>query len=731
MRTLLMFRGAPGCGKSTFIKKHGLEQFALSADNIRLMCQAPIQKADGNYGITVTNDTYVWKLLFEILEQRMKRGEFVVIDATNSLTHDISRYKHLVELYRYRALIVDMTDIPIDVCKARNATRLPEYKRVPEFVIDRMYRRFETEEVPKWIKIIKPEEVDDAIQFKPIDFNKWDKIHHIGDIHGSLDCLKEYLGDIKDNELYIFCGDYCDRGSQNVETLLYMIELSKRDNVLLLTGNHEKHLWDYSKDITSSSKEFAEITAKEFDEAGISKKDIRQFYRRLAQIAYYTYGDKTVLVNHGGIANMPDNLMLMATEQLIRGVGDYDEVKMVEDSFEKSVKGTEIYQIHGHRNIRNNPIRNGHSFNLEGEIEFGGHLRCVTLDKENGFTEIQVKNNNFNMVAYEPDHLDKLSVENVIEALRNNYFIREKKLNNNVSSFNFTEQAFKKRVWNKETIRARGLFINTNINKIVARSYNKFFNIGELPLTKLGNLEENFHYPVVAYEKYNGFLGLLGYNPENDELMYCSKSTDDGEFAELFKTFVQTRYSERGLEDLKRYIKNTNVTFVFEVILKEEDPHIIKYEDSSIVLLDIIDNDINFRHANYETLQMVGAYFAFEVKRKVRTFENWNEFESWYKTEVNSSVNNCLEGFVLEDAEGFMVKIKTDYYNFWKRMRYVASEVYNNGFIKKLSIISEPLAKSFYDWLLTQPKEIQKLNIISLRDKFYEGSNNENIKEVK
>ena len=78
MRTLLLFRGAPGCGKSTFIKDHNLEPYSLSADNIRLMCQAPVQKADGTYGISQSNDTYVWKLLFDMLEQRMKRGEFVI-----------------------------------------------------------------------------------------------------------------------------------------------------------------------------------------------------------------------------------------------------------------------------------------------------------------------------------------------------------------------------------------------------------------------------------------------------------------------------------------------------------------------------------------------------------------------------------------------------------------------------------------------------------------------------
>lgn len=30
--------------------------------------------------------------------------------------------------------MVDITDVPIDVCKAQNAARMPEYKRVPKCV---------------------------------------------------------------------------------------------------------------------------------------------------------------------------------------------------------------------------------------------------------------------------------------------------------------------------------------------------------------------------------------------------------------------------------------------------------------------------------------------------------------------------------------------------------------------------------------------------------------------
>ena len=52
MRILLLLRGAPGCGKSTWIEKNGLKPYALSADNIRLLCQSPIMQVDGTEGIS-------------------------------------------------------------------------------------------------------------------------------------------------------------------------------------------------------------------------------------------------------------------------------------------------------------------------------------------------------------------------------------------------------------------------------------------------------------------------------------------------------------------------------------------------------------------------------------------------------------------------------------------------------------------------------------------------------
>ena len=61
-----------------------------------------------------------------------------------------------------------------------------------------------------------------------------------------------------------------------------------------------------------------------------------------------------------------------------------------------------------------------------------------------------------------------------------------------------------------------------------------------------------------------------------------------------------------------------------------------------------------------------------ECKQLTRTFENFDEFSEFVhseKTQDDVSVEN--EGYVFEDAAGFMVKLKTPSYNFWKGLRWI------------------------------------------------------------
>ena len=141
--------------------------------------------------------------------------------------------------------------------------KIDEYTYIKEH---KMYSRFETQQIPSGITVLKPEELD-RIWYRPMDLSQYNKIHVFGDIHGCYTALKEYMdsnGNIKEDEFYIFCGDYIDRGIENAETINYLCELSKLPNVIFLEGNHERWLWMWANNLISRSKEFEFVTVMGF-----------------------------------------------------------------------------------------------------------------------------------------------------------------------------------------------------------------------------------------------------------------------------------------------------------------------------------------------------------------------------------------------------------------------------------------------------------------------------------
>lgn len=731
MRILLLLRGSPGCGKTTWIEQHGLSQYALSADDIRLMCAGPTMMPDGKMAINPNNDNAVWATLFKLLEIRMQNGEFTVIDATNSKTSEMNRYKELCSAYKYRMYCVDFTSLPIEVVKERNRNR-PELKRVPDEAIDKMYSRFQTQKIPAGITVLRPDELD-RIWYKPMDFNQYKKVHHIGDIHGCYTALKQYLDDnggMKDDEMYIFVGDYIDRGLENAEVVKFLLSVYQKPNVFLIEGNHERWLWIWANGGVSKSKEFEFVTKTQLENAGIDKKDVRQLYRKIAQAAYYTYGDNTFIVTHAGLSAIPENISLVATHQMTHGVGSYNSHQDIADAF---VANTDehCYQVHGHRNTKRVPVRaNDRVFNLEGRVEFGGYLRCVQAEQDGTFTEVEVKNDVFREeetpVEAKPEK-GKLSVGDVIITMRENRYIQEKRYGN-ISSFNFTKAAFYDKIWDDQTITARGLYINIPKQKVVARAYNKFFNINERPETKFDMLENRLAFPVTVYVKENGFLGIVSYNEESDSLFVTTKSSPDGDFATFLKDMIARKMEPSAIEAMKAYAKEHDVSFVFECVDMTNDPHIIDYKTDRLFLLDIVHNDMEFRKYNYEDMCTVAGSLGLQHKEKAYVIESWQEFFDWYYnvTDEDYEYNGRkIEGFVIEDANGYMVKLKLHYYNFWKFMRNVSHEAIRFGYIRKTAALTTALSNQYYGWVRTlhdaeNPESVPK-DICTLRRMFFES----------
>lgn len=356
----------------------------------------------------------------------------------------------------------------------------PEVKQVPDEAIEKMYARFQTQKIPSGITVIKPDELS-RIWMKPLDVSEYKKVHHIGDIHGCYTALKEYFdreGGIKDDELYIFCGDFIDRGLENADVVRFLLSIYHKPNVWLLEGNHERWLWVWANDGVSSSKDFELVTKTELDDAKINKKLVRQLYRKIGQCAYYTYAGNTYIVTHAGLSNIPANITTVATSQMVKGVGNYNDVEAVSHSFVANTPAN-CYQIHGHRNTKRLPTQvNERVFNLEGQVEFGGHLRCVQATPDGIHAVVEIKNNVFkeSEKPVKPTAHGEQSVGDVIIALRQNKYVQEKRYGN-ISSFNFTKTAFYDKVWDEQTTKARGLYIDIARQKVAARAYDKFFNI--------------------------------------------------------------------------------------------------------------------------------------------------------------------------------------------------------------------------------------------------------------
>lgn len=723
MRSIIILRGSPASGKSTWVKQMGLENYCLSADGIRLLVQSPIMNiSKDERTISQNNDSYVWQLLFELLEERMKRGEFVVVDATHSRSSDFSRYNKLCEKYRYRKYYVSFADVPIEECKRRNSLR-EDYKRVPESVIDKMYSRLATQgKTSGWIELSKDNFMDE-IGVKLFDMNKYRRIHIFGDIHGCYEPLKEYFdkNPYDENDFYIFTGDYFDRGLQNKEVAIFLSTLYDKKNVLLLEGNHEKWFNYYANDEIEEirSRTFIKKTMPEIIE--LDKTLFRNLYRKLGQMAYFEFDGKRYIVTHGGLSYMPKELQFIATEQMINGVGDYNV--NIDEVFAENERDNDIIQIHGHRNTFEVNDINGKSYNLEGKIEFGGYLKVLRLEHSVKPILVTVKNNVFTTQEEINEFRECKSVLNnnidIVQQFRLSRDIKEKELGNNISSFNFTSRAFYNKSWNDLTCKARGLFINTETKEVVARGYEKFFNIGEVRESELEHLLVKFKDKhITCYKKENGFLGIL--SMVNDELFFASKSTNDGDYVEYFKNIFKN--SNINEEYLKEYLKKNNVSLTFEVIDVENDPHIIEYDKSKIVLLDIIDNKYEFYKHSYEETKELAKNINCECKTIYKEFDNIRDFHRWYlentdEEDINSKQD--IEGVVIE-CDGYMTKLKFPYYKFWKFMRSLKDSVRGKHTIK-LSTLYNAEANYFYAWCKEQDEKLLEKDIITIRNIYLGG----------
>lgn len=756
MRTLLLLRGTPASGKDYWVDKNNLRPYTLTADDIRLQLQSPVLNIDGKLSITQKNDGVVWTELFKLLEQRMQRGEFVVVNGTHYRSELLSRYKKLIDEYRYRAYIVDFTNVPLETCLERNNVR-DEYKRVPDDVIRKMYAVFEAEkdgvfkEISNKFKVLPHENAVEILQENLLyDLNdKYSKAVIFGDIHGCYEPLKQYFeqNPVQEDTEYIFVGDYIDRGIQNKEVLDFISNHRKLPNFMFLEGNHENSLRKWC------SKDYVEF-APEADEKKIIKKyvgksllnsmynqnirstvfknetvpqiecidkgELRQICRKFAQFTYFKLGDKKYLVTHGGLPCVPS--VFVSTEEMIKGVGKYEDVETLYKSWHLNTDEN-TYQIHGHRNIFELPIVNNRCINLCDTPEMGKNLRIVEIDKQGNITPIYIKNEVYNKectkVQEKLSQIETKTDNELLQNLNNSKWVQKKVLQGGIISYNFTKDAFYKQHWNEITCKARGLFVDQQSEQIVCRSYDKFMNWGQGEDYSSHALKRTLKFPVYAYKKENGFLALITYNHKEDDIMFCSKSTNQGDFVNYIKDTFYTTLNDVQQKLIIDYCKNNNCTMIFECIRPIEDPHIIKYDKNELILLDIVTNSFEPKFVKYNELTEISHRFGLKCKQEEFAFVDFDSLHD-FKKRISDQWDCKHEGYVLEDSNGFKVKLKSKYYGWWKQWRSVKEKLQKGQNIKK--VYTNEFDVKVYKLLLSHtPEELQNMSIIDIADEFYKS----------
>ena len=741
MKALVLLRGCPGSGKSTLVDDLGLGQYTLCPDKLRLMYGSTVMLEDGTFGINQSCNKEVFDTFYKMLEYRMSKGEFTVIDATHcssvkTVQKQVSEYRKLAKRYNYRIYQHDMT---MDLLKIheQNELRKGTYSFVPYHIVDKMYDVMKSmDTLHREIKKIDLQDFINSYNTDTIcNHTKYDKVKVIGDVHSCNSVLKDALDGFNDDTLYVFVGDYFDRGIEHYDTLRTIQELSEHKNVVLLEGNHESHWIRYAHDEVGEDlgyKRFVNTTLKDwithYDSEKILKKELRILYRKLNSVYFFSCGDRKYMVTHAGLTNFIDNALTVSSEQCIKGVGGYDfEVSL---EYNKNHDNDGYIQVFGHRGVVS---AKDCSYSLEGKVEFGGYLRVLDINTD-GAVVFNYENVVYNKNYMEDEYkllktIGKNSIETdsfEVNIIANSKLVRVNKCKPDMISLNFTDDAFRDCLWNNITIKARGLFVHEKTGEVKARSYDKFFNLGQM----MDEEEEldSLKFPIRVAKKENGFLGIISWDFDNNCFIVTSKATTDSEYAGYVKeNFEMIDYNIRyALRDI---LIKYRCSAVFEVV-HPKDVHIVDYgKKHKMFLLDFVpnklhlDNGINIDYEfsekcrkEFSKIYEENPMYAFDDVFSVVWSAIINDRDA-LDSYISKAHESEFEGYVLTDARGYMTKIKSNSYLEWKYCRALLSHYIKGWDIDTTSL--NDFEKSFYKFLCSQfIDDLKDKNIIEIREMY-------------
>lgn len=234
---------------------------------------------------------------------------------------------------------------------------------------------------------------------------------------------------------------------------------------------------------------------------------------------------------------------------------------------------------------------------------------------------------------------NKMTKIEKFESLVNQGYLRKSEKGNLVL-YGYTDKCTFDRNWTKETKEARGIILDTTTNKVVARPFPKFFNLGEMEEVSFTNLPKEKY---TVHEKVDGSLGILFYY--------------DGEWQVATRGSFHSDQAKKGAEILKKYDMRhvpKNVTLLAEIIYPENKIIVDYGNEEKLVLL----GAFNPETAVEITGQYLEAYSRVSGIPLAKTYNHTIE----EMIELQKVLPKDNEGFVVRFDSGLRVKIKGEEY---------------------------------------------------------------------